>query len=174
MFVCEITKCFFCVYTSKDFGCFNIDYEENFVTENIIPKSKLYILQVVLPELLSKYWSQTRYEKSSSKDKNETVNLEMQESTIDQSGNVVNTVKVTRSQMCYCNGLVKIPTNNDSIINCANENCREHVYHRFCLEALGKKRFNSNWECDPCKKIKRNASNLVKMNETNNKKRLKP
>lgn len=90
------------------------------VKENIIPKSKLYILQVVLPELLSKYWSQTRYQKPSSNDLNEMVNLEVQESTIDHTGNSVNTFQVTRSQMGHCNGLVKIPSNNDSVITCAN------------------------------------------------------
>lgn len=42
MFVYEIKSCFSSFIDQEDFGYFNIDYEEKFVTENIIPKSKLY------------------------------------------------------------------------------------------------------------------------------------
>jgi hypothetical protein len=88
----------FCVYTSKDFGCFSIDFDETFVKEHIIPKSKLYVVQVVFPEILSKYWSETRY-KIAPTDENEIVNIQVQESAVDNNGKEISSIQVT----CYIN-----------------------------------------------------------------------
>jgi hypothetical protein len=105
---------FVCVYTSKDFGCFCIDFHETFVNEHIIPKSKLYVVQVVFPEILSKYWSETRY-KIAPMDENEIVNIQVQESTMDNNGKEISSIQVTCSQMSHCNGLVKIPDDNNVV-----------------------------------------------------------
>jgi hypothetical protein len=42
-------------------------------------------VQVVFPEILSKYWSETRY-KIAPMDENEIVNIQIQESTMDNNG----------------------------------------------------------------------------------------
>ncbi|KZS03365.1 Uncharacterized protein APZ42_033923 [Daphnia magna] len=63
MFACELKKAYFCVYTTKDFACIEVPYDETLVTEQMVPKAKLYVLQVALPELLTRYWTAVRYEK---------------------------------------------------------------------------------------------------------------
>ena len=63
MFACELKKAYFCVYTTKDFACIEVPYDETLVTEQIVPKAKLYVLQVALPELLTRYWTVVRYKK---------------------------------------------------------------------------------------------------------------
>ncbi len=54
---------------------------------------------------------------------------------MDNNGKEISSIQVTCSQMCHCNGQVKIPDDNNAVVHCANENCRAHVYHKFCLDA---------------------------------------
>ncbi|EFX78673.1 hypothetical protein DAPPUDRAFT_320306 [Daphnia pulex] len=63
MFACELKKAYFCVNTTKDFACIEVPYDETLVTEQMVPKAKLYMLKVALPELLTRYWTAVRYEK---------------------------------------------------------------------------------------------------------------
>jgi hypothetical protein len=55
MFACELKKTYFCVNTTKDFACIEVPYDETLVTEQMVPKSKLYMLKVALAELLTRY-----------------------------------------------------------------------------------------------------------------------
>lgn len=197
MLVCGLKKGFFCVYTNKDFCCISISYEENLVSEHIIPRAKLYVLEVVLPEILTKHWTKIVPEQNVPVDDNEMVNIEVHatsneptDSTTDQTSQIAHSVNIndeptntilptivsdirnplsevtttmtiTAFQMCFCNGLNEIPRNNSGTVNCANSSCRAKVFHRFCLESLGKKRFSSKWICDPCKHQK-NSQNQGK------------
>ena len=162
MFACEVSKCFFCVYTLQDFACIQVDYEEEFVFEHIIPKAKLYVMKIVLPEIVTRYWTKLQCEKNVPHDPNTIshVNVAVQSSSTKASSNPTNVqsshqpcslITITQSQICFCNGTVSIPANNSSVVNCASQLCRAKVFHRFCLEKLGKKRFNKNWACDACK-----------------------
>jgi hypothetical protein len=55
-------------------------------------------VQVVFPEILSKYWSETRY-KIAPTDENEIVNIQVQESAVDNNGKEISSIQVT----CYIN-----------------------------------------------------------------------
>lgn len=54
-------SCLFCVYLENDFACVEVPFDIDLVRDEIIPKSKLFIINVVLPELLSRYWTQMRF-----------------------------------------------------------------------------------------------------------------
>lgn len=123
----------------------------------MVPKAKLCVLQVALPELLTRYWTAVRYEKK---------NPAEESGTNVQDG--CQTQTSINSPLCHCNGLVNIPNDNSSIVECANLSCLVKRYHKFCLESLGKKRFSSKWECDDCKYVKEVQNKENKRPKTTN------
>ena len=60
MLVCRVNICFFVVYTKVDLVALRIRYDEKFC-DSIIPKCKLFALNVLMPELTGKYFTETRY-----------------------------------------------------------------------------------------------------------------
>jgi hypothetical protein len=60
MYVCGASRLLFGVWTLEDFVCVPVFADQRLVEVNI-PKFKLFALNVVIPELLSKYWTVGRY-----------------------------------------------------------------------------------------------------------------
>jgi hypothetical protein len=60
MLVCRVNICFFIVYTKVDLVALRIRYDEKFC-DSILPKCKLFALNVLMPELIGKYFTETRY-----------------------------------------------------------------------------------------------------------------
>ena len=56
MYVCGASRLLFGVFTPKDFVCVPVFADQRWVEVNIL-KFKLLALYVVIPELLSKYWT---------------------------------------------------------------------------------------------------------------------
>ena len=165
MFACEAKKCFFCVFTLKDFACIEINFDDNLVYEQRIPKAKLYVLKIALPEVLTRYWTKLLPEKNVPIDPNVVTTVVVTElNSAEPTCNPVNSppslpscdetstlITISQSYKCFCNGTVQIPVNNAAIVQCANDLCRAKVFHKFCLQKLGKKVFRTTWLCDACK-----------------------
>lgn len=56
----ELIFVFFIVYTKVDLVALRIRYDEKFC-DSILPKCKLFALNVLMPELIGKYFTETRY-----------------------------------------------------------------------------------------------------------------
>jgi hypothetical protein len=162
------------VYTLKDFACIEVNYDEDFVFQQIIPKAKLYVLKVVLPEILTRYWTKQNCEKTVSQQNNISANNDLAIPSCSIPSNPTNESpshdpstlsQMIQSHTCFCNGTVVIPETNNSIIRCASNLCRAKVFHRFCLESLGKKRFNKNWICNACKADKKKSEKENQLNK---------
>lgn len=61
LLVCDSNRCLFGVYTTKDFVCIPVLRNESFITQYMVPKCQVFIREIILPELLSKYWTVTRF-----------------------------------------------------------------------------------------------------------------
>ena len=142
MYVCKIPLCHFIVYTSVDEVCLPVALDNKFI-EKIIPHYKMFVLNVVIPEISGKYFTKTRNSEEAS-------NRACQTSLpgpIETSSNGGLYIKY------FCNQIINSP-----IFVCCDDQCRVKSYHRHCLIAQGKKRFGENWRCDVCKKKARKLS----------------
>ena len=117
MLVTRVKMCYFVVYTTLDLQYFAVHIDEDF-SDSLVAKSKLFILNVILPEVLGQYFSKTRY----------------------ASGPVVPNFDSSSSglyQPCFCNQWKP----DVKTIHCSDVQCRVRIYHEDCLMASGKKRF---------------------------------
>lgn len=62
MMVCQVDVCFFIVYTKVDMVFLTVNYDTNFQRETI-PNCKDFAKTVILPELIGKFYTETRYGK---------------------------------------------------------------------------------------------------------------
>lgn len=153
MNVCELESCLFCVYLKKDFIALTIPVDREFIDEEIIPKSTLFVNQVIIPELVAKYWTEGRYQDEHFVE----IDLDLYDGEnilIDPS--LISPPKNHPFLPCYCNGMYQI-AHNDVLIKCASPDCHCKFYHQSCLQRLGKRRFSSGWICDECRKSSRKA-----------------
>lgn len=148
MYVCELESCLFCVYLKKDFIALTIPVDCVFIEEEIIPKSRTFVTQVIIPELTAKYWTEGRYQTEHFVEPD--VDLYDAENSL-ADPTLISAPKNRPFLPCYCNGRFQI-AGNDILIKCASPSCHCKYYHRSCLERLGKKRFPSSWLCDACRK----------------------
>lgn len=125
MNVCDINVCYFVVSTLVDIVCLRIPYNRSFCDE-LIAKSKLFVLRVILPELMGKFFTSPRTEPRTASEEKENSYMYLP---------------------CYCQQV-----KNDIMIHCANSSCLAKTYHRECLYTLGLKIFRKSWVCHICKK----------------------
>lgn len=154
MFVCRVTRCYFVVSTEVDLVFFIIQFDQSFV-DALLPQCKLFVLNVVLPELIGTHFTRTACMKrgtaihveSSCDKENVPPNANLHPVAVCDTENVAPVSEGSYSY-CFCN-----EPNNSSLITCASDFCRVKKYHEECLRKQGKKRFNKNWKCDVCKKV---------------------
>ena len=129
--VCNIPICHFIVYTSIDLVYITVSLDETFV-QKIVPQYKLFILNVVIPEMAGKCYTK----KNGSKSADQTASqMSLAQSTAIASSD--DRLYIT----CFCNES-KL---NCQIVVCCDPDCRVKSYHRDCLMAQDKKRFSENW-----------------------------
>lgn len=171
MLVCDVEFCYFVVYTTVDLVILRIAFNRAF-TLSIIPKLKAFAETVLLPEMLGKYFTETSCTEkyNDSQDRLTTQNENAVQTSHDfpvndesfQQTNCTEIIVYVKANVSKClstdivcgiskNCYVK---QNDSIVNCSSQSCSVKKYHRSCLMELGKKRFDKNWICDACRKIK--------------------
>ncbi len=61
MYVTKATTCIFFVYLEHDFALIDVKYDSSLLINEIIPECSLFVRNVILPELVSHYWSAKRY-----------------------------------------------------------------------------------------------------------------
>ena len=159
MYVCGANRLLFGVWTPKDFVCVPVFADQNWVDVNI-PKFKLFALNVVIPELLSKYWTVGRY-RLPKVAAEEVVSME-----VDQENHLV--IRNERSPdndsnshfPCICNGQLNV---DNEMISCADKECYGKKFHRCCLNLEGK-RVTVKWRCDMCVKKSKKRKPLATIN----------
>lgn len=135
MFATQRSFCFFLVWTEIDMSVSFIEYDPSFF-ENVIHKCTAAFKFVILPELLSDHFSQTRHRTS---------------------------LVAGDRLICFCREvkkdslIVRCATGKD--------NCPVYEFHKDCvLKKNSQKRITNRWKCDSCKdgcKKRKNDSNKV-------------
>lgn len=110
IFVCELKRCFFCIYTLKKSGCFSylVNFQKNlfmkYLSRNL--NCCLYTTTIHYQKLVAK--------KKTPNDQNEVLNLEAEESILGKDTKITSTVNVIHihrgtTAMVLCKSLLTIP-----------------------------------------------------------------
>jgi len=121
MYVCDLSYCDFFVYSTKNHILHRV-YPDKDKHEEIVEKSQLYFMHIVLPELIAKHFSLHR--------------LPLTARLMDSSNGSVN--------ICYCQ-----TPRRDPMITCAGEKCTFKEFHCRCVGLSNT--VKRKWLCDQCK-----------------------
>ena len=130
LYATESRKEILCLYNGVDGKeIVNIEHDEDLISKMVAP-AKLFFLNFVLPELVSKRYSSVK-------------NIPSHE----HSKSVVptNINKNYNQYICDC----QKPLKKDEIIRCASEQC---IFQEFLKSCTKSKKFPSSWMCVYCKK----------------------
>ena len=122
---CQQKFAYFVVWTNEDIDIEIINFCQILMSEVIVKLEHFYKL-VILPEVLSKWFTQPRVQK--------------RQCDVEENANV---------EPCYC----KTVDPSKTSFKCANVNCTTRVFHKECLglKNIPKK----GWNCPGCRILKR-------------------
>ena len=148
------------MWTPKDFVCVPVFADQRWVEVNIL-KFKLLALYVVIPELLSKYWTVGRY-RLPQLTTEEVVSMEVDHDNHLVIRNDQSPDNDSNSHFpCICNGQLSV---DNEMISCAPKKCymvRSFTVVFFKLEG---KRVTLKWRCDMCVKKSKKRKPLATIN----------
>uniref|UniRef100_A0A224Z0X7 Inhibitor of growth protein 3 n=1 Tax=Rhipicephalus zambeziensis TaxID=60191 RepID=A0A224Z0X7_9ACAR len=123
LFVCQREYCDFLVWTPSDFHVERIHVDTSFCKE-VVDKSRIFFKNVLLPELLFKYWTTV----------SSTNNNVVEESSEDGL-----------PQYCYCGG-----AESGNMVECSGTNCSGKWFHFKCVNLKRPPKANF-WFCKNCR-----------------------
>lgn len=156
IFVCEKEYCDFVVWTQNDIHMERIEPDVEFWNQ-ISKKAELFFKDVILPELVGKYYSRSKPANSMILSPNNSINVD---SALQQASNASSDDEV----ICFCQKVYD--ATEDRVIGCDNQNCMYLWFHFKCINL--KRAPKGKWFCPECRKLPEISDQVNKKSKKKN------
>nr|CAH0103511.1 unnamed protein product [Daphnia galeata] len=159
---------------SKNMVFLTVNYDTNYQRETI-PNCKDFAKTGILPELIGKFYTETRYGKQVNVENelqlpSTSINIQNEEQSVNNDANRnvlmnldtnISSVDISSSNV-ISNPSIHISDKNPLRFIMQSSSCSTFYGPCFCSFHRGKKRFGENWTCDDCKQQRKKVLKVRK------------